>query len=873
MFACAVLAALPLFDGGATKWTISVGENPAPEVAYAAEEFAAAVRRVSGAELPITKGVAASPSVRIVVEGEATDDERVGYAFDGGDLVIRGNLPRAALHGVYAFLQRELGVRWYGADSECEVYPKRDRYELRDGLAWSFAPPIRYRGFHCCGDWYRRKEFIVFAARNFANIHRHGTTVWDRKLGYWNMISSHNASLNGDKRLFAEHPEYYCELNGVRTRANICFSSDGAVDEVVRRLTEDVNRRKKHGLEILSIFPSDNQDYCRCAECRKTSVSTGWFRFYNKCVRKLRVAFPGLKFATIAYQGYRDVPEDPVEDTEFVEYATHGRCNCHFFGESGCGSAADLKLMEKWRATGTPMGQYAYEYDIFHANSSYLPLFRLIDDTVDTAVRLGHRVIIPEVGMSPRNGPDIKVNWLRNRLTIAWYAQKMWNPSLKLGDWLREMTANLFGPGGPAMYRYFMTLEKAWHDQKGHVGILGNGIGVVDRVFAEATVRELSAALDEAEQAIGGCTDGEKTRYVSCLTREKAMYRTWLDVLDKKKGVSATVMVPLVGRPEDAEDRFAWTAHKDRRGELVGDRLILRLRPQGPLTVEIGPSDSGELVTLARGADGGWTTSHLSEVGIRDAAWTCGIAEADGRIVVDLSGFRRIPRKGETWSVALNAGGKKAAAPLCFTGLGAVDQPLAWWMGLSRELPRIPSQRDLARQHGYKAAFFTNETDFVAAAKTAKAFYIRNPEKSFTPACQAALREAVAAGATCLVAGYNRYRMQNVIGDPAVRSRPDSPAPLALARRRSTFVLDGDWQTTPWDVGRKLKHGITPAYAQVGEGDGWTVLAAMLGKDGGDVPYLSVRPYGKGVLILAGAEVPANAFQLLANLSRFYGKP
>ena len=51
------------------------------------------------------------------------------------------------------------------------------------------------------------------------------------------------------------------------------------------------------------------------------------------------------------------------------------------------------------------------------------------------------------------------------------------------------------------------------------------------------------------------------------------------------------------------------------------------------------------------------------------------------------------------------------------------------------------------------------------------------------------------------------------------------------------------------------------------------VLAALLGKDGGDVPYLSVRPYGRGVLILAGAEVPANAFQLLANLSRFYGKP
>ena len=69
--------------------------------------------------------------------------------------------------------------------------------------------------------------------------------------------------------------------------------------------------------------------------------------------KTLREEFPDLKFATIAYQGYRDVPRCPIRNSEFIEYASYSRCNIHPYGQPGCQRNEDtLRAMLAWRATG-----------------------------------------------------------------------------------------------------------------------------------------------------------------------------------------------------------------------------------------------------------------------------------------------------------------------------------------------------------------------------------------------------------------------------------------------------------------------------------------------------------------------------------------
>ena len=871
MTAALLLAAGLLLDAGTSSHAVVLPEPCAPEIEYAAAEFTSAVGRVSGVALPVVRGAAVSPCVRLEIEGDAASaDERLAYRVDGRDLVIAGNQPRAVLHATYAFLQRELGVRWYYPDKEGEIFPACRRFELRPGLSYDYMPPIRYRGYHTCGDQYRRSpDFLAFAARNFANIHRRGVRENERKFGFWNMRSTHGAHLGANRELFAAHPEYYAELHGKRSKTNICLSSDGAVEEVVKKL--EATYLAEGELDILSFFLFDNPDYCQCAKCRMQSVSENWFRFYGKCVKRLRERHPKLKFATIAYQGYRDVPSCEIADTEFVEFTTHGRCNHHSYLKDPCeGTAKDLDWMRAWAKKGVPTGQYTYEYDAYLRNGRYLPYFSLIDDVVNVAAELKHRVIIPEIGMSPRNGPDVNVGWLQNRLTIAWYAQKMFDPSLAWRPWLKEATGLLFGPAGDDLYRYFDAFETAWTGQKTHLTILGDSISGADRLLTDETVRVLSGALEDAERKLASFAGPEKGRYVANLRREQALWWQWLDSLAQKKGLASTVRVPMIARAEDAKSVCSWITDPGRRGTRTARTLVLKTSADKLRALTLGPSDSGASYSFTRTGAGKWTSSATSEVGVTDDAWTCAVGESGSVLTIDLTAFSRRPAVDEVWNLTVvSAAGAKKMLPVRFTTLDAVDRPVAWWMGKpERDARRIPTWRAAAADLGYAVTFCTNAADFVAASGKAENVYIHNPGKPFTAACGAAARMALERGATVYVCGFNGFRLENVLGDSQLRSEPSPAAAGAHGQRRSTFVHEGAWRKTPWDIEMRLKYSVTPAYAQVGVGEGWTVLATLKGRDGADTPYLSCRKVGKGLLILSGAEMAIEPLRIIDNVSR-----
>ena len=75
--------------------------------------FTNAVAAVSGVAIPVVssdEGV--EHAVRISADKEEWAKEHVVYRLESGDLLFTGNQSWAALHAVYAFLDRELGVRW-----------------------------------------------------------------------------------------------------------------------------------------------------------------------------------------------------------------------------------------------------------------------------------------------------------------------------------------------------------------------------------------------------------------------------------------------------------------------------------------------------------------------------------------------------------------------------------------------------------------------------------------------------------------------------------------------------------------------------------------------------------------------------------------
>ena len=272
---CSVVlaAALPLFEGGKTAWTIETDGNAAPPVKYAAEELANALGRVSGATFAVTNGVAGPK----IVIGVMPDDGRAGARPSSDDVVelkwegdvfrILGDKPRSALYATYWFLQKELGVRWLWPGEDGAFYPKRDSYALPEGLNLRYQPQFQIRGLHLCGS--KRLEEFAFKewmARNMMNWQTRGVNPGEEKFGFPNCMGGHNLNLNKHDKLFAEHPEYFAEVKGERTMKNICLCRD----EIVPIIAGDLCRRiakQPNKLDYLGVSLNDNGAYCQCTNC------------------------------------------------------------------------------------------------------------------------------------------------------------------------------------------------------------------------------------------------------------------------------------------------------------------------------------------------------------------------------------------------------------------------------------------------------------------------------------------------------------------------------------------------------------------------------------------------------------------------------
>ena len=122
-FACAaILATLTSF---AVRGEVDSG------AALAREELDYHLK-LAGAEIDCT-----------IVEDAALKDEEASVEIKDGKVTIRGGAVNGCVYGVYSFLERELGVRWYDQDS-APYLPRRGTPRLID-KSWTERPALAYR--------------------------------------------------------------------------------------------------------------------------------------------------------------------------------------------------------------------------------------------------------------------------------------------------------------------------------------------------------------------------------------------------------------------------------------------------------------------------------------------------------------------------------------------------------------------------------------------------------------------------------------------------------------------------------------------------------------------------------------------------------
>ncbi len=823
-----------------------------PTERYAAGELRDVLRKATGVELAIvTEGagilLGTPDGCRLIGEnrealGLTGDAETSAVYTRDGTLILAGTTDHAVLHAVYVFAQEVLGVRWLWPGEDGEFIPERRNWVLPE-LALNRTGAFLYRGFHLVFN-HVDPAFETWMTRNFVNIMRsepeNRHVIPDRrKQGIHIMFSGHNVRL--PSALFAGNPEYFAMgADGVRSadHGQLCLSNPEVKERIIAQIGQWLAENPE--VEIVSVFPEDNEHYCQCPPCSAVSRSTNWFGFFRDVAIAMKADFPDVRFASIAYQGYLEVPALPLDGVDLIEYCQYENSLAHPYDSDDADNAESLRRIAQWRQTGVPLGIYNYDFDFFSVagmTQLSLPIFRHIADQVRVSRRLGMHMLIPEVPILDGSARDVS---RQNRLGIYLYAQLMWNPDQDLIALIEDYNRRAYGAAGGVMGEIQEIHQSAWENAPIPLTAYGHdSAAIAGRILDDASSIRI---LELFEQAVR-LADGEELARVN---QERLYFDQWL--LAARRNVlplpRTTINVPRGPShpvsPPEAPGAWYWqdgSLYISGTGECVmywrsirdlyGSCRELRIHADGTWQARILPA-AGEAVPEwrpdleVRTGAGGWQ-ARLGD----DPLYP--VAPNERRLVA----FRP---EGPWHNVYFNHAERTGQAKLTmlFPNQGTYERS----DNLLLELI----------EYGWELSFLPAEKFQRADAADADVILFLVPGDSALAPEQigSAARAALENGQTVLMGGYHALPLERYLEDPGCAMTGsgwniDRYHPVAAKSPELTELFRG---------------GIAPAWGYTPREPAlWEEWATLYDHDGAPVPLLLTRRYGNGLLAVCGGDL------------------
>ena len=266
---------LNVTDHGSTRYVITLPADPAAPVRTAATELQSFLQQVTGARFPIQSEADTPDDAPQIVLGPSTqcrqllpDIEPEQLPHDtiiikavGNKLVLTGRPPRGTLYAVYSLLEDVVGCRWWTSNESW--IPKTPSLHITATLDIQHTPPLRYREA-----FYEDTFDGPTAARFKLNGHHH--RVGPEYGGHYQFVGFVHTfyPFLPPAKYFADHPEWYSEIDGKRTatQAQLCLTNAEMRAEMVKVVLERLRSQPEAG--FVSISQNDWHGRCLCDACR-----------------------------------------------------------------------------------------------------------------------------------------------------------------------------------------------------------------------------------------------------------------------------------------------------------------------------------------------------------------------------------------------------------------------------------------------------------------------------------------------------------------------------------------------------------------------------------------------------------------------------
>ena len=486
-------AAMTLVKDGKSACTIVIAPDAGAQEKLAAAELQTYLRKMSGAEVPIsTDATVASSRILLGIYGQAPvagwkgkAPGRDAFAIEtksrkgGTDLYLVGGDARGAGYAAYELLERFLGVRWFMPGKLGEDVPQRQTVALKS-IKWRNAPDyhdlisgLTWAGGPGADDWRRRNKGDA------------GPPGYSFGHNWSNIIAPTAENMKA-------HPEWFA-LQPDGTRAHQLCSSH---PDVIRISVEKARAHfeKNPTAVLFSLSPNDGYEFCTCERCQAIDAQYGvtdgsqtdrFIHYANAVLAELHKTHPGKMVGILAYVTHTRAPVSAVPDPHYATMICHTPwefCHVHALNDPKCErNARFCEMIEGWAKVCKHVIVYDY-YGHFYIFAPW-PIVQNISKDMPYMHRIGVRGFVSET----------QQHWATQGLNFYIAAKLAWDADRNTGDMLKEFYRRFYGPAEKPMRRYWETWEAAMAKQPcgGYAWLA---------MFTPELLAETGTLLDEAER-------------------------------------------------------------------------------------------------------------------------------------------------------------------------------------------------------------------------------------------------------------------------------------------------------------------------------------------------------------------------------------
>ena len=487
-----------LFRDGKSDYKIVISASASTSEKTAANELQKYIEQISGCLLPITNDLNTS-SPRVIVGYNArlalltgtmepaANDESFTYQTVGKDLLIWGGSQRGTMYGVFAFLERELGIHWL--TPKCTVLPTHHSWKLRK-LNHSEKPFLDFRYSN------------YFVASNVPqwSAHTRENMKWSPTINeYGNIEAYWGAHTMGEfvttKEFFGSHPEYFCLRDGKRYGGygQLCLSNPEVLEVCKTRLMQFMRRNPNY--RIYSLSQNDNFLFCQCDKCRAIEDQYGghsglivWF--VNQVADAVKQEFPDKFVGTFAYQYSRQPPTGikPRENV-VIRLCSIECCFAHPL-DAGCPQNEKFMCDLKGWAELAP---HLFIWDYIVDYAQYIapwPNFQVLGPNIKV---FGDNKAIGVFEEAQYQSAGAEFDELK-----AWVVnQLLWNPEQDVDSLVSIFVKGYYGKAAPYVKEYYDLCQSLVKPDL-HYGIY---IRENHEIYSDDFILKAFAILDKAKQA------------------------------------------------------------------------------------------------------------------------------------------------------------------------------------------------------------------------------------------------------------------------------------------------------------------------------------------------------------------------------------